>query len=136
MTEDIEVVSIDEQQWYEAADKAVAREFASPRNSRAELISVADIIIPGGVKVVPHKHAWEEVYMVTAGRAIMMLEDKTVEVKAGDSIVILPNEWHTIENSDPEKELRLTVVCAPAWRPEGLVFDRNAPNAPVFSVEE
>ena len=127
----IEVISIEKQPWYEAEDKAVAREFASPRNSRAELISVADIIIPGGVKVVPHKHAWEEIYMVTAGKGLMMLEGKTVEVVAGDSVVILPNEWHTIENADPKEELRLTVVCAPAWRPDGLVFDKDAPNESV-----
>ena len=63
-------------------------------------MSIADIIIPAGVKVVPHKHAWEEVYMVTAGRARMMLEDQYRDVKAGDSIVILPFEWHTIENLD------------------------------------
>ncbi|MEM7672215.1 MAG: cupin domain-containing protein [Verrucomicrobiota bacterium] len=125
----VEVISIDEQSWYEAADKAVAREFASPRNSRAQHISVADIIIPGGVKVVPHKHAWEEVYIITAGRGQMMVEDKYKEVKAGDSVVILPNEWHTIENLDPKADLRLTVVCAPFWRPEGLIFDRDAPES-------
>ena len=128
---DVEVVSVDQQPWYEAEDKAVAREFASPRNSRAKHISIADIIIPGGVKVIPHKHAWEEIYIVTAGRGLMTLEGGTAEVKTGDSVVILPFEWHTIENLDPEEELRLTVVCAPFWRPEGLIFDRNAPNIPL-----
>ncbi|MGB0370281.1 MAG: cupin domain-containing protein [Opitutales bacterium] len=129
--DDIEVIPIDKQTWYEAEDKAVAREFASPRNSRAKFTSTADILIPGGVTIVPHKHAWEEVYLIIEGKGLMMLEDSTKEVKAGDSIVILPNEWHNIKNLDEKEDLRLTVVCAPYWRPEGLVFDRNAPNKPV-----
>ena len=61
----------------------------------------------------------------------MMLADQYKDVKAGDSIVILPFEWHVIDDLEPEKELRLTVVCAPFWRPEGLVFERDAANVPV-----
>ncbi|MEM9026635.1 MAG: hypothetical protein AAGB06_06840, partial [Verrucomicrobiota bacterium] len=111
-TEEVEVISIDEQPWYEAADKAVAREFASPRNSRAQHISVADIIIPGGVKVVPHKHAWEEVYIITAGRGQMMVEDsKPNEVITYNLQFIKP--WKStakvnMQFSEAEKGTKLT----------------------------
>jgi mannose-6-phosphate isomerase-like protein (cupin superfamily) len=44
-----------------------------------------------------------KIYIITAG--VMTLEDRTAEVKADDSVVILPFEWHTIENLDPVKEL-------------------------------
>ncbi|MGJ3241716.1 MAG: cupin domain-containing protein [Opitutales bacterium] len=127
----VEVVPIEDQPWYVAEDNAKAREFASPRNSRAEHISVADIIIPAGVEVVPHKHAFEEIYIITEGRGLMMVEDQTVEVSAGDSVVLLPNEWHNIKNLSDTEDLRLIVVCAPYWSPERLIFDRDADNQPV-----
>lgn len=59
---EVEVVSVEQQSWYEAEDKAVTREFASPRNSRAQHISIADISIQDDVKVMKHKHAGEDIY--------------------------------------------------------------------------
>jgi oxalate decarboxylase/phosphoglucose isomerase-like protein (cupin superfamily) len=70
----IQVIQIEKQPWYEADDKALAREIASPRNSQAQALRIADIIIPAGVAVKPHYHkVIEEIYYVTAGSGIMML---------------------------------------------------------------
>ena len=120
---DIEVVKLEEQAWYEADDKAVAREIASPRNSRAEKLSIADIIIPAGVKVKPHYHKEiEEIYFVSDGSGIMWLDGKEKKVVKGDAIVIKPGERHSIHNNT-EEELRLIVTCTPPWTPESLIFD-------------
>lgn len=120
---DIQVVKLEEQPWFEADDKAVAREIASPRNSRAQELSIADIIIPAGVKVKPHYHkVIEEIYFVSEGSGIMLLDGKTRKVVKGDAIVVRPGERHSIHN-DTINELRLIVTCTPAWTPDCLIFD-------------
>jgi mannose-6-phosphate isomerase-like protein (cupin superfamily) len=119
----LQVVTLSEQPWYEAEDRAVAREIASPRNSKLKSMSIADIIIPAGVAVVPHHHVMEEVYYIVEGEGIMMVEDEEVLVKAGQSVIISPHQWHNIRNHT-DQPLRLIVTCAPAWAPELLEFDR------------
>jgi mannose-6-phosphate isomerase-like protein (cupin superfamily) len=119
----VDVITLAEQPWYEAEDKAVAREYASPRNSSAKTISVADIKVPVGVTIKPHHHPWEEVYIVEAGTGLMMVGDETRQVSAGQSIVVHPGDWHNISNNGKE-ELRLTVICSPAWRADGLNFEK------------
>lgn len=119
----IEVVKLEEQTWYEAEDRAVAREIASPRNSRAQELSIADIIIPAGVAVRPHYHAViEEIYFISEGTGIMFIDGQEKRVVKGDAIVIRPGERHSIRN-DTDEELRLIVTCTPAWTPDCLIFD-------------
>lgn len=119
----VEVVQIEKQPWYEAEDKAVAREIASPRNSRAQNLSIADIIIPAGVAVRPHYHrVIEEIYYVTAGSGIMTLDGREIRIGPGDAVVIRPGERHSVRN-DTAAELRLIVTCTPPWTPDCLVFD-------------
>lgn len=122
--ETLEIVDLSEQPWYEAEDRAVAREIASPRNSKLKSMSIADIKIPAGVEVVPHHHVMEEVYYIVEGEGIMMVEDEEAVVKAGQSVIIAPHQWHNIRNHTDE-ELRLIVTCVPAWAPELLEFDRS-----------
>ncbi len=119
----IQVVQIEKQPWYEADDKAVAREIASPRNSRAQTLSIADIIIPAGVAVKPHYHkVIEEIYYVTAGSGIMTLDGRETRIGVGDAVVIRPGERHSVRN-DTAAELRLIVTCTPPWTPDCLIFD-------------
>lgn len=119
----IEVVKIEEQTWYEAEDRAVAREIASPRNSRAQKLSIADIKLPPGVSVRAHYHeVIEEIYYISAGSGILFIDGKEKRVVKGDAIVIRPGERHSIRN-DTEEELRLIVTCTPAWTPDCLIFD-------------
>ncbi len=119
----LQVITLSDQPWYEAEDRAVVREIASPRNSKLKSMSIADIIIPAGVAVVPHHHVMEEVYTIVEGEGIMMEEDEETVVKAGQSVIISPHQWHNIRNHT-DKELRLIVTCVPAWAPELLQFDR------------
>ncbi len=119
----LEVIQIEEQSWHEADDRAVAREIASPRNSRAEKLSIADIIIPAGVKVRPHYHeVIEEIYYVTGSSGLMHVDGKERQIGVGDAVVIKPGERHFVHNTTTE-ELRLIVTCTPAWTPDCLIFD-------------
>jgi len=119
----IEVVHLGDQPWMTADDHAVARQIVSPSNSRAQKLSIADIIVPPGVEIRKHRHAViEEIYHVVAGKGNMWINGATREVGAGDTIVILPNEVHAISNVSAE-ELRLIVTCVPPWTPDCLIFD-------------
>ena len=117
------VVRLDDQPWSVADDHAVAREIASPRNSRATRLSIADIRIPSGVAVRPHRHdVIEEVYHVASGTGWMTVAGKGMRIGPGDSVVILPGERHDVVN-DGAEDLRLVVTCTPPWTPECLRFD-------------
>jgi len=118
-----EVIHLADQPWYEAEDRAVARELVSPRNASTEALSIAEIRVPPGVTVRPHRHHMEEVYHVLAGEGVVMVEDRTQSVVAGDTVLIPPQAWHNIVNAG-ETELRLHVTCVPAWAPEHLIFER------------
>jgi mannose-6-phosphate isomerase-like protein (cupin superfamily) len=122
---EVEIVHLEEQDWYEAEDRAVARELVSPRNSSAEAMSIAEIVVPPGVVIRPHHHMMEEVYHIVAGEGVVMVEDETAVVRPGDSVIIAPHQWHNVRN-EGEAELRMIVTCAPAWAPEHLIFDREA----------
>ncbi len=121
---EVEVIKLEDQPWYEAEDKAVAREIVSPRNSSAKSLSIAEIKIPIGVEVVPHHHKMEEIYHVASGTGLMMVEDRYRQIAAGDTVVIAPHQWHNIKNNG-DAELRLVVTCVPAWAPEHLIFERS-----------
>jgi len=119
----VEVVHLKEQPWMTAEDHAVARQIVSPSNSRAQKLSIADIIVPPGVEIRKHRHAViEETYYVTAGQGLMWINGAISEVVAGDALVILPGEVHSIRN-DSSEELRLIVTCVPPWSPDCLIFD-------------
>lgn len=119
----LEVIQVEKQPWYTAEDKAVAREIASPRNSRARQLSIADIIIPAGVAVRPHYHeVIEEIYYVTGGSGLMTVDGRSRRIGVGDAVVIRPGERHSVHN-DTGAELRLIVTCTPPWTPDCLKFD-------------
>jgi mannose-6-phosphate isomerase-like protein (cupin superfamily) len=119
----IEVVTLEQQPWYTAEDRAVAREVVSPRNSRARQMSIADIIIPAGVTVKEHYHkVIEEVYFVTGGEGIMRINGVDQLITKGQAVVIRPGERHSIRNATGA-DLHLLVTCTPAWTPDCLIFD-------------
>lgn len=120
----LDIVRLEDQEWYTAEDRAVAREIASPRNSRLTRLSIADIKIPPGVSVEEHYHKEiEEVYFVVSGEGLMTVDGVQSVLKAGESITIMPNEWHKIENLSKTETLRLHVTCSPPWSPERLYFE-------------
>lgn len=120
---EVEVIRRDDQPWYEAEDRAVARELVSPRNSSARSLSIAEIRVPPGVTIKPHHHVMEEVYYVLSGEGLMMVEDDTRTIGPGDSVVIEPHQWHNIRN-ESAADLLMLVTCTPAWAPEELIFER------------
>lgn len=105
-----------------APDKSIIREWVAPANSRAKKMSMAEITIPPGVIVPPHYHqVIEETYFILEGEGEMQLGEDTRTMRAGDAVVIQPNERHTIANMT-DKPLKMYVTCVPAWTFEESVF--------------
>jgi mannose-6-phosphate isomerase-like protein (cupin superfamily) len=118
----MEIIELDKQVAFEAPDLAVVREWISPRNSRAERISMAEITIPAGVRIHSHYHkVTEEHYFITKGTGRMELAGAFQEVNPGAAIVILPGEVHSIENTGSEP-LEMLVTCVPHWEADDQVF--------------
>lgn len=111
---------------YVAPDNAVAKEFASPRNSPLKNLSIAHITIPAGVEVEKHYHLKsEEVYQVIEGSGVMLLGTETQEMGVGDVVVIPVGTWHSIKNVS-DTDLVMIVTCSPAWEMEDQIFEDTA----------
>jgi mannose-6-phosphate isomerase-like protein (cupin superfamily) len=119
----IDIVHLDDQPWSTASDNAIARQIASPNNSRARQISIADIRVPPGVAIKRHYHnVIEEIYYITAGTGIVTVDGQERTVGVGDAVVIRPGQRHAIRN-DSKSELRLIVTCSPPWTPDCVILD-------------
>lgn len=107
---------------YVAEDRAVAKEFMSPKVSGLKNLSIAEIRIPPGVTVKKHYHLEsEETYHITEGFGIMHLDGVEAPMNPGDAIAILPGQWHTIHNPNMT-DLVMIVTCSPPWKFEDQVF--------------
>lgn len=117
------VIKIDECPDYLAPDNAIAKEFLSPRNSPLQHLSIARITIPPHTCVEKHYHLKsEEVYQIIDGEGLMLLDDATRKVLAGEVVPIAPGSWHSIENRS-DQDLIMIVTCSPPWTPEDQVFE-------------
>jgi mannose-6-phosphate isomerase-like protein (cupin superfamily) len=68
------------------------------RNSSAQAISMQISEIPVGSGQPVHAHAPEQCYYIIKGSGLMMIEDETRQVHAGDAVYIPPNKPHGIKN--------------------------------------
>jgi quercetin dioxygenase-like cupin family protein len=70
----------------------------SPQNSSTQNISVQISEIPIGSEQPIHDHDPEQCYYVIKGRGLMIIEEETREVTAGEAVYIPPNKKHGIKN--------------------------------------
>ena len=70
----------------------------SSQNSSAQGISVQISEIPIGSEQPLHNHDPEQCYYIIKGKGLMIIEDETREVSAGDAIYIPSNKKHGIKN--------------------------------------
>lgn len=118
----MKIVKIADCPEYVAEDKAVAKEFMSPRSTGLQNMSIAEITIPPHTDVVPHYHkACEEVYQIVAGQGEMFLDGARQTMSVGEAVAILPGQWHSIGNPFDEP-LKMIVTCSPPWSPEDQIF--------------
>ncbi len=78
--------------------------------------SVAYVRLPPKKSSAAHYHkVSEESYLITRGKGIMVVDGESIEVKKGDSYLIMPGKVHQIFNRDKRTKLEFYVISAPAW---------------------
>ncbi|HHI93744.1 MAG TPA: cupin domain-containing protein [Gammaproteobacteria bacterium] len=96
-------------------DGSLVRELMHPATHKNAKQSLAQAIIPMGVRTYLHRHVHsEELYHVTAGQGRMTLADEVFDVSAGDTLCINPGVAHCIENTG-NADLVILCCCAPAY---------------------
>jgi mannose-6-phosphate isomerase-like protein (cupin superfamily) len=100
---------------YTTKDGSLVRELMHPDNHGNQKQSLAEAIVPPGVKTMRHLHMnTEEIYHITSGCGLMTLDQANFEVNIGDTISIMPCTPHCIENTGDE-DLVILCTCTPAY---------------------
>lgn len=89
----------------------------SPKNSSIQNLSIQVSEIPVGSEQPFHRHEPEQCYYIIRGHGLMVIEEESKEVFAGDAIYIDSNLEHGIKNIGIE------------------VLEYLTANAPVFSEQ-
>ena len=108
----------DEMPAYVTKDGSEIRELMHPAVHGNRLQSLAEATVAPGMRTQLHRHALiEELYHVTSGSGLMTLGDATLEVGAGDTVLIAPGTPHRIEATGAEP-LRILCCCSPPYSHE------------------
>ena len=84
--------------------------------------SVALITLAEGKASRKHYHPRaEESYIILEGAARVTVGDESAELRAGDCVVIPPEQVHQIANSGATT-LRFLAICVPPWTPDNSVY--------------
>ncbi len=100
---------------YITKDGSEIREMIHPQIHGNKEMSVAEALVKSGRKTLSHIHQEsEEIYIVVAGEGVMRRNDEVFAVGKGVSVVILPGQEHSLENTGKE-DLVVICCCAPAY---------------------
>lgn len=103
---------------YVTKDGSEIRELLHPDRHGARNQSLAEAIVPAGMRTLLHRHRLtEEIYHVTAGQGQMTLGNEQFSVEPGDSILIPPGTPHCIE-AVGDASLHILCSCSPAYSHE------------------
>jgi mannose-6-phosphate isomerase-like protein (cupin superfamily) len=112
------VKNIDDCPEFTANDGCQIREWLHPKNDSIELpYSIAMATVAIGQQSYKHKLEQAEVYLITAGKGLMHIDDEKREVKVGDAVYIEPLRTQWIENIS-EEVLCFTAIVNPPWSKE------------------
>ena len=99
-----------------------------------------DMHIPPGGGPGPHRHDFEETFMLLEGEIEVTFRGQKITAKAGETLNIpsnAPHEFHNVSN----KNVRLLCLCAPAGQEEffariGVPVATRTTAPPVMSADE
>ncbi len=107
---------------YVTKDGSQIRELMHPSLHGNKTQSLAEATIAIGGKTIRHKHVLsEELYHITQGHGLMMLNEDKFEVFSGDTICIPPGTEHCIENL-AAGPLVILCCCSPAYAHEDTIL--------------
>ena len=114
----MDISSYEHIQPFTTLDGSEIREWAGPKSIPARNQSLAEATIPAGGATTAHYHRLtEELYLVTAGTGLLVIDGEEREVRAGDCALIAPGATHKLFNTGTEP-LRIVCACAPPYSDE------------------
>ena len=100
---------------YITKDGSAIRELMHPDTQGNSKQSLAEAVVPPGIKTALHLHQQsEEIYFIVAGEGTMTLGENSFNVTVGDTICIAPNTPHQIFNFT-QTDLKFLCACSPAY---------------------
>lgn len=84
-----------------------------PGEATAGRFTVIDMQIPPGGGPPPHRHDFEETFILLEGEMEATFRDQKITVKAGETLHIPANAPHQFRNISAEP-LRMLCICSPA----------------------
>ena len=100
---------------YTTKDGSLIRELMHPDLHGNSQQSLAEALIAPGSTTLLHRHSnSEEIYHITQGTGVMTLGDAVFDVRTGDTICILPETPHQIQNTG-NTPLKLLCCSVPPY---------------------
>ncbi len=106
----------------EGTKPKLIEEYIGKVNSNTDAVSIARMKSPEGWTEPGQKPEFDEYTVVLSGNLQVETKAKTVEIRAGQAILVTKNEW--VRYSSPkEGGAEYISVCLPAFTPEGARRD-------------
>lgn len=103
---------------YRTKDGSEIRELMHPDQHGNHNQSLAEARVGAGEQTALHRHQKsEELYHISKGSGVMILDGEQFPVNPGDTVLIPPGSAHCISNNGAE-ELVILCCCSPAYRHE------------------
>lgn len=100
---------------YVTKDGSLIRELMHPGAHGNCNQSLAEAVVAPGETTAMHRHfVTEEIYHVTAGEGLMLLNDRRFAIRPGDTVCIPPGTTHSVSNTG-KLPLRILCCCAPPY---------------------
>ncbi len=100
---------------YTTKDGSEIRELIHPDAHGNHNQSLAEARIPPGQTTLLHRHNHsEELYHITSGHGLMLLDNEKFEIRVGDTVLIPPGTPHAVENFGGEP-LVMLCCCSPPY---------------------
>ncbi len=74
------------------------------------------LTFPPSAETEYHSHAWEHEVFVVKGQGQLKTEDKFLELKANDAVLLLPGEGHQLRNSSAAENFEIICVVPKGTR--------------------
>lgn len=97
-------------------------EFIGRVNSKTEDVSIARMKSPGGWSEPRQQPEFDEYTVVLKGLLRVKTKEKTIDVKAGEAVIVRRGEWVQYSTPGPE-DAEYIAVCIPAFSPETVHRD-------------
>lgn len=105
-------------QGFKAGDATHIKELVHPSNDKVQLpYSLAWGSLEIGASSLLHTLQNEELYYILDGQALIYIENESVAVQKGDSLLIMKGKKQFVKNTGTT-ELKFLCIVSPAWEEE------------------